>query len=70
MKTADMGGSDPAVLWELQEAGENQFPEQSFDGNRAHPVDSIKNQVRTFTLRVASSQVCSVRRTIQNYRYH
>ncbi len=46
METADMGGSDPNVIKELQQADENPFPERHFDGKSDDPLENLKNQVR------------------------
>lgn len=46
METADMGGSDPNVIKELQQANENPFPESHFDGKSDDPLENLKNQVR------------------------
>ena len=47
MDTADMGGSDPAVIGELQEANENPFPKRNFDEKSQDPLEQLKNQVRS-----------------------
>ncbi len=54
MKTADMGGSDPNVIKELQQANQNPFPERHFDGKSDDPLENLKNQVRQLR-RVLSS---------------
>ena len=46
METADMGGSDPNVIKELQQADQNPFPERHFDGKSDDPLANLKNQVR------------------------
>ncbi|DBA93715.1 TPA: hypothetical protein ACH3X3_013784 [Trebouxia sp. C0006] len=46
MKTADMGGSDPNVIKELQQANQNPFPERHFDGKSDDPLENLKNQVQ------------------------
>ncbi len=46
METADMGGSDPNVIKELQQANQNPFPERHFDGKSDDPLENLKNQVR------------------------
>ena len=45
MDTADMGGSNPAVIGELQEANENPFPKRNFDEKSQDPLEQLKNQV-------------------------
>lgn len=49
MDTVDMGGSDPSVIKELQQADENPFPETHFDGKGKSddPLENLKNQVRS-----------------------
>ena len=41
-----MGGSDPNVIKELQQADQNPFPERHFDGKSDDPLENLKNQVR------------------------
>ncbi len=53
METADMGGSDPNVIKELQQADQNPFPERHFDGKSDDPLENLKNKVRQ--LRVSLS---------------
>ena len=47
MDTADMGGSDPSVIRDIQQADQNPFPEQEFNGEGDDPLQKLKNQVRS-----------------------
>ena len=40
-----MGGSDPAVIGELQESNENPFPKRNFNEDSKDPLEQLKNQV-------------------------
>lgn len=46
METPDMGGSDPNVIKELQQADQNPFPERHFDVKSDDPLENLKNQVQ------------------------
>jgi hypothetical protein len=56
METADMGGSDPNVIKELQQAEQNPFPERHFDGKSDDPLENLKNQVRQLLMLLISSR--------------
>ena len=45
METTQMGGSDPAVIRELQKANENPFPKRNFNEDSKDPLEQLKNQV-------------------------
>lgn len=44
-----MGGSDPAVIGELQDSNENPFPKRNFDEDSKDPLEQLKNQVSSKT---------------------
>ena len=60
METTQMGGSDPAVIGELQESNENPFPKRNFDEDSKDPLEQLKNQVSSKTSgpRIACVHIC------------
>ena len=54
METPDMGGSDPNVIKELQQADQNPFPERHFDVKSDDPLENLKNQVRQLRMLLSS----------------
>lgn len=56
MDNADMGGSNPNVIGDLQEAKENPFPKCNFNEKSQDPLEQLKNQVRSFLHTLGSSQ--------------